>query len=175
MPSVLKQCSRCHRDLSRVDGFYWWKGRPKGECKDCTKLLARQQNTKRDRSSPAVRASRRRRYYEHKAHAEDGRTEASFFQKFRRHGLTLDQYHALVERQDFCCAICGNEPPPQNGRRGNVDNFVIDHDHQTGRVRALLCWPCNAALGNLRDEPEVARKITEYLVTHHARRVAPAS
>ena len=120
--------------------------------------------------SPKAKATRKRLYRAHKAASPDNRTETSFLQKFSRRGLTLDQYHSLAEKQDFCCALCGEEPGPQNKRQGNVDNFVTDHDHQINRVRALLCWPCNAALGHLRDSLEIARKAVEYLEKFHARR-----
>lgn len=59
----------------------------------------------------------------------------------RKYGITLDQYHAKAESQDFACGICKKDD--------NV--LVIDHDHVTGRFRGLLCNPCNKALGFLRD------------------------
>ena len=165
----LKRCSICRTEKSRTDDFYWSKGHPKGECKSCTKNRATERQRVYGRY-PVPLVTRKRRYLREKSRGFDGRTEASFFQKFRRHGLTLDQYHALAERQDFLCAICGEEPLPQNNRKGNVDNFVIEHDHLTNRVRSLSCWGCNAGLGHFRDNPEILRKATLYLETHHARR-----
>src|SRR3990167_1332886 len=44
-----------------------------------------------------------------------------------------------------------------------IDNFVIDHCHVTNTVRGLTCSPCNVAIGMLRDSPDRARKIAEYL------------
>lgn len=57
---------------------------------------------------------------------------------FRVYGLTMDQFDALVAAQRGLCAMCGHAP---TGR------FNVDHDHATGAVRALLCGPCNRALG----------------------------
>lgn len=164
---LLKRCSRCSLDKSRLDSFYQYRGRPKGECKSCTKALSTQRQQRLGRY-PVAPEVRKRQYAAQKARSHDGRTEASFLQKFSRRGLTLDQYHAMAERQDFLCALCGEEPPQQNDRRGNVDDFVTDHDHQTQRVRGLTCWSCNSGLGSFRDDPDMLRKAVAYLELHHA-------
>lgn len=56
-----------------------------------------------------------------------------------RYGITTDQYEAMLAAQRGGCAMCGAPP-----RRSSLD---IDHCHQSGRVRALLCDQCNRALG----------------------------
>ncbi len=85
----------------------------------------------------------------------------SLMRRFREHGLTLDQYHAIVEKQDFCCAICGEVPTDNCG--GSHDGFHIDHHHVTGKVRGLLCGTCNVGIGMLKDSSEVIIKAAEYL------------
>ena len=76
----------------------------------------------------------------------------------RLHNLTLDQYHALHERQDFSCAICGNEL--QSGKHGTH----IDHDHASERVRGLLCNGCNLGLGHFRERPEALMAAADYVL-----------
>jgi hypothetical protein len=83
--------------------------------------------------------------------------------RFRHHGLTLDQYHARVEAQDFLCALCGEEPMPF---RGCYDGFHIDHDHRTGKIRGLLCAHCNMAVGLLDESPARAERVAVYLRAH---------
>ena len=61
-----------------------------------------------------------------------------------RYGITVDDFDRMLRDQDGKCAICGTTEP--GGRRGV---FAVDHDHQTGRVRGLLCFPCNRRLGVL--------------------------
>ena len=60
----------------------------------------------------------------------------------RRYGIGTDEYDALYEKQGGRCAFCGGT---SNGR----GRLAVDHDHATGRVRGLLCFTCNTALGRL--------------------------
>lgn len=72
-----------------------------------------------------------------------------------KYGLSLPQYDQLLSRQDGGCAVC--QKPPKAGQRLNVD-----HDHQTGVVRALLCGSCNTALGIMEENPEYLWKLLDY-------------
>jgi DNA-directed RNA polymerase subunit RPC12/RpoP len=69
-----------------------------------------------------------------------------------RYNLTLDQYYAMEDSQDFVCAICGEE-----------NAFHVDHNHTTNKVRGLLCPWCNNGLGNYKDDPRKLRSAAQYL------------
>lgn len=71
----------------------------------------------------------------------------------RTYGLTLSEYKALVDAQENKCAIC--QRPHKNGYR-----LHVDHDHTTGKVRALLCYTCNGFLGWYEQQRE---SINNYL------------
>ena len=77
----------------------------------------------------------------------------------RKYGLSIDDYDALVEKQNGLCAICGQPPTPTS--RG-ASLLVVDHDHETGRVRGLLCNLCNPALSRI-EVPGWAQQATDYL------------
>jgi 5-methylcytosine-specific restriction endonuclease McrA len=64
----------------------------------------------------------------------------------KRYGLTLEMYAALSESQDHRCAIC--RVP---GLETKSKKLHVDHSHQTGKVRGLLCAKCNVALGVLEN------------------------
>mgnify|MGYP000933626974 CR=1 FL=1 len=72
------------------------------------------------------------------------------------YGLTGPQAEDLRSRG--ACDICGTDSP--GGRYGR---WHIDHDHETGKVRGLLCSPCNTSLGLLGDDPARIRRAAEYL------------
>ena len=73
-----------------------------------------------------------------------------------KYGITIEDYDRMFEEQSGLCAICGN--PPEEGQLLNVD-----HDHETGKVRALLCFTCNNGLGSFQDDPELLKKASQYL------------
>lgn len=64
----------------------------------------------------------------------------------RRYGLTPAEYGQMLTEQDGQCAICGQTGAERNPST-HSDNLRVDHDHATGRVRGLLCDPCNRTLG----------------------------
>ena len=75
---------------------------------------------------------------------------------YKRYGLDLQQYTSLVERSGGVCEICSS--PQTNGKE-----LCIDHCHETGRVRGLLCTKCNMALGLFNDNVGLLDKAKEYL------------
>ncbi|WP_433449224.1 endonuclease VII domain-containing protein [Streptomyces sp. CA-142005] len=70
----------------------------------------------------------------------------------RNYGLTEAERDAMVASQYGLCAICLAAPPAH-----------VDHCHKTGRVRGVLCFNCNSAIGKLRDDPGAARRAAAYL------------
>jgi len=76
-----------------------------------------------------------------------------------QYGLTQARYSEMALAQGGLCAACGS--PPTDRDRGA--KLVVDHDHETGAVRGLLCNLCNRALGLLRDDPRVLDGLTAYL------------
>lgn len=72
----------------------------------------------------------------------------------RAYGLTEAEYVAILAAQDGLCALC---------RRSCSRRLAVDHDHNTGRVRGLLCAKCNRGLGLFNDNPAVLRTAAIYL------------
>lgn len=83
------------------------------------------------------------------------RRDASLRQKY---GLSRIDFDRMLAAQSSVCAICYESLAP-----GALLRPVVDHDHETGRVRGILCDRCNHALGHLRDNPEIARRASLYL------------
>lgn len=75
------------------------------------------------------------------------------------YGITSEQYEEMRRLQNYECAICfASERSQRHGR------LSIDHDHNTGKVRGLLCSACNGALGLFFDNPDLLKFAIEYLV-----------
>jgi hypothetical protein len=70
----------------------------------------------------------------------------------KRYGIGADEFDELVRQQGGVCAICGRENPEH-----------VDHDHDTGEVRGILCFNCNGGLGQFRDSIDALRAAAAYL------------
>lgn len=82
------------------------------------------------------------------------------FHRLKTYGLTQDQFDAMFTDQDGCCASCGDK------LKDAGKSTHVDHDHKTGKVRALLCGYCNPALGLLKEDPERIRALAAYVERH---------
>ena len=81
-------------------------------------------------------------------------------ESLKQYNLTLQCYDKLVELQGNRCAICNTEEPKGTS---TLNRWYVDHNHETGEVRGLLCSPCNTGLGNFYDNGETLRRAAEYL------------
>lgn len=76
----------------------------------------------------------------------------------RLYGITLKEYNRMLEAQGHCCAICGGSEGMSLGR-----HMAVDHCHDTGMVRGILCSHCNRGLGFFKDNPELLTAAAKYL------------
>ena len=74
-----------------------------------------------------------------------------------RFGITLEDYNNMFNIQKGCCAVCGKHQSELNRI------LAVDHDHDTGKVRGLLCMSCNTSIGKLGDSIESIEKVLSYL------------
>lgn len=79
------------------------------------------------------------------------------------YSMTSEDYVALLALQGGVCAICSLDEPNAHGRTGQKFRLSVDHCHDTGRVRGLLCQKCNRAIGLLGDNIDLLRKAIAYL------------
>ena len=89
----------------------------------------------------------------------------------RSYGLTLFDFSNLYKKQQGLCAICNKKLcfTGVNSRKTkalSLNEPCVDHCHETGKVRGVLCWSCNIALGHVKDNVEVLSKMIEYVQQH---------
>lgn len=77
----------------------------------------------------------------------------------RLYGISLQEFELILEAQGGGCAICG--------KKSKKYRLSIDHDHYTGKIRGILCSPCNRAIGILGDSLEGLLKAVNYLRNHY--------
>jgi hypothetical protein len=79
----------------------------------------------------------------------------------KAHGIDHEAYSKMLLEQNNGCAICSGEANSKDGF------FHVDHDHASGKIRALLCHFCNTGLGSFRDSQDCLSKAIEYLRKHN--------
>jgi len=144
-----KHCFQC--GVTRpASEFYKCPGSTTGlrpECIPCAKkamIADRDKHRERQRKNRATNAER---YY------IKGRTK----HLSRKFGMTQDVYDVMLASQDALCAIC---------KKPSEKVLCIDHDHETGEIRALLCDLCNRGLGYFRDDATVLQQAISYLARY---------
>lgn len=85
-----------------------------------------------------------------------------------QYGMTEADYETLLDAQDGRCAICRQPPPSYR------PILHVDHDHDRGTVRGLLCSDCNLAIGKLHDSIDLLRAAVDYLARSQPAPIRPA-
>lgn len=88
------------------------------------------------------------------------------YQLKHKYGITLEEFETMLEAQGHRCAIClcTIEKPIGKSWRGNFR--AVDHDHNTDKVRSVLCRRCNVVLGQVGDSAELLEAFIAYLKRH---------
>lgn len=90
-----------------------------------------------------------------KLHKQDEKQLAIFHQKKHKYGLEKNEYLRLFQKQNNACAICGTS--------FNDVRACVDHSHEDGKVRGLLCDNCNRGLGAFKDNIQLLLKAMDYI------------
>ena len=136
------------------------------ECKERNRNNARRY---RNEHLIEIREKQKKYYYENKdknkekdrqrfsKYREENKSVIAYSKIKCRYGLSKEEYNLLLENQDYKCKICGESQI--NLKR----KLCIDHNHNTGEVRGLLCDNCNRLLGNAKDNVEILQNAINYL------------
>ena len=149
--TVIKKCTKCHSEKPLSD----FHKHPKGKygvisvCKKCKSEIDREYHKR----NPSKRADNSRKW------ALTNKDKILEIHRKRKYGMTPDDYNTMLDKQNGGCAICGN-------RCLTFKALSVDHDHETGTVRGLLCNACNISLGKMKDSPALLRKAADYLEKH---------
>lgn len=134
-----KVCSKCKEELTPINSFVRKTGVRSGQLQAyCKKCFASHKKERRGKDR------------------DKARREASDDKLKNKYGITRKEYDRLLEVQESMCAICGFRY--EGGKR-----LAVDHCHETGQVRGLLCISCNRGIGMLKDSTALLNKAIEYL------------
>jgi hypothetical protein len=163
-PTDCKPCKQCGV-TKPLDDFYRHPtardGR-RGQCKACilyrASLRYQDDPEKFKERTRLYRESNPDQLREYKRRRKEKTREWCRTRLLRQYGLDEGEFDAMAAAQGDRCAICETDTP---GGAHNV--WHIDHCHDTGRVRGLLCQRCNVGLGYFSDDPAVLSAAVDYL------------
>lgn len=156
----MKTCTQC--GATKDAGEF---NKRRGKCKTCQSAYRRAYGLDRRHELNAAAATYRAEHRDELA-AKSRERNASMSPGRRReanrayglkalYGLTVEEYDAMLTAQGGGCALCG--------RKATSRALCVDHDHETGVVRGILCLRCNTALGTLGDNAEGLERALRYL------------
>lgn len=165
----MKICTKCELEKPiydfkkhrlHKDGIY-------SHCKDCVKKdrsnsdykqkanVAKRENYKR----PEIKAAYRK-WNDRYRSTEHGRGKVNNYFLNKLYGITIEKYNEMFLSQNRCCAICSMDQSLLTKR------LCVDHNHETGEIRALLCSSCNTAIGLFKENESLLLKAIGYLNKH---------
>lgn len=166
MRAGIRKCSRCKIAFKKPRGLINICPRCREHCSRCDVLLTKENIWIPGKGSKAYQCKPcfKRRYT---IKGVKGLSERDF-RLNKEFGITVDEYEEILKRQNGVCWIC-EKPPKVGGNR-----LAVDHLHskgekrrnpreKRGRVRGLLCWGCNAAIGKFGDNITKLRRAADYL------------
>jgi hypothetical protein len=141
-------CAKCGVSLPETEFYKRRTGRLNAACKPCVRATSQ---ARRDRLAEQGLRQKQTVY------TAGERLRINQTSRLRRYGLSGCDFTRLRIEQSDRCAICSG-PAAVTGKTPN-----IDHCHASGKVRGLLCTPCNLSLGYMRDDPDLLRAAALYL------------
>lgn len=84
----------------------------------------------------------------------------------KKYGISVEDFHRMLDEQKGLCLICESNICPLAEMKDLLKVACIDHCHESGKVRGLLCRACNSGLGHFKDNTSFLGKAIEYLRTH---------
>jgi hypothetical protein len=137
----MKTCRICKVDKPYSE-FYHQKRNADGYKTECKTCAYEQHKTYRENGGREIE-----RANAHKRRAENPDADKNRHY-IRKYGISAEQYNELLELQNGVCKLCKQPEHIRSTSASNpVKRLAVDHDHNTGKVRGLLCHNCNVMLG----------------------------
>ena len=141
----MKKCTKCNEPKEesnfrvRGNGYHSW-------CKECESKASNSRYTPKERKSKVLKSN------------EEVKVAAKRRMLKYRYNITLEEYEEMYIKQNKKCAICKD-----NYELGGHKGLFVDHDHETMKVRGLLCRKCNSAIGQLNESRDILIEAVKYL------------
>lgn len=143
--------------IKPMDNFYRDKTKPFGYHQNCKQCQAKRVKAKRKQDMVwRQKQCERSKKWRLENPERNYRSVRNATLKIK-YGITFDQYVEMFNKQGCQCAVCGEKESKGYGK------MAVDHDHITGKIRGILCQPCNTSIGKMQENPVLIRKLAEYI------------
>lgn len=161
----MKTCTKCGETLPTTLEYFHKSGTGlRTICKLCIKAYKEQWYKKNE--SEILRKRREYYYSDHqrslersKEYRHKNKSKLRVRELEGNHNIKEKHIRDLMDKQRGCCAICGDSLVNPDSYR----SFSVDHNHETGNVRGLLCHSCNTSLGLLKENPSILFSMIKYI------------
>lgn len=156
---------RCH--LCKIEKDRRWK---KNNREQHIAASARWKKNNREYYNAWCREDRKKDPKKYNDWSKIGREKLGILRSIREvtklRGISIEDYFSMVGEQDNKCAICFKKETRASRTKGFISRLCIDHNHETGMVRGLLCHACNQVIGHSGDNIEILESAIKYLKKH---------
>lgn len=157
------RCDTCRTDYNRTRKDYrsnWYKQNKERLLKKMKEYVeANKEEVKIQRQKARDRYREETQMKDRKRYASLSPEEKKRLQ-VKKYGITLEEYNQMFANQGYRCAICGSDDS-----KSKLD-FCVDHCHNTGKVRGILCHGCNKGIGYFEDNLNNLESAIKYLQGH---------
>lgn len=173
-----KQCRRTYEDKNKEARLEYSRNyeknkrnRPNDYYEKTGKVISREwRRANADLVNERVAAARKEDPERFRQYDRDWRANNIMYARERdvikKHKMSYDEYKWMFERQDGVCAICKKPEKRKSRTDGQICRLAIDHHHDTGKIRELLCHACNQVIGHSYENIELLQSAIEYLKKH---------
>lgn len=163
-----KICTKCKKELPATLEYFYKSNRGAlglhSICKVCTREY---DNSEKRKESKRLwvenNLERRREIVRNHKRLPKSKAKTRLDHVLRSYSLTEEQLIEMMDKQKGCCDICGDSLVNPDSKRF----YTVDHNHNTGITRGLLCNECNLAIGNLKEDKNIFIRAIEYLDKHN--------
>lgn len=166
---MTKHCTKCGQEKPESEFHRWHDGKKHPRCKQCRLADGRLSYQQANADQQKHRKEYRRKYNSlnrvhiqimHHARYLKNKKAIQHDSRRKLYGITAEQFHAMLSKQKGQCASC--YVPFDNNKRDL--RCCVDHHHESGRIRALLCGRCNLIIGLARENMHVLLRAAAYLM-----------
>jgi aspartyl-tRNA synthetase len=160
----MKICKNC-QILKKVEDFYFTNktknDKRVANCICCHNKIVSERKRKQGEDWHKKENARKQKWADANRERYDRRLKNS--QLKRCFGITLEQYEQMLLQQNNKCCICNKTPNTKLTHHKKPRRLAVDHCHKTGKIRGLLCFDCNSAIGKFQDSIQLLQNAIDYL------------